>query len=440
MLTRRLALLGTTACLAAMPALGQPRRPPAGAPARAGAHGRSKDAAQPTGTPADTPLGPIDTVAKWAYAQDFATGVTLLDKNADEEMPPSSMTKLMTIYIVYERLKSGRLRLDDDLPVSERAWRMGGSKMFVQVGTQVKVEDLIRGMIIQSGNDACIVLAEGVSGSEDAFAQAMTAKAKDLGLTNSHFANATGLPDDQQYMSPKDLALLTKRLIVDFPEYFPIYSETSFTYNNITQGNRNPLLYRVGSGADGMKTGHTSVAGYGLTGTAIRNGRRLILVANGMDSIKDRDEETAKLLDYGFREFVNRSLFTAGETVTNADVWLGDGPAVPLVVAQDVAIAIPRASVQSMEVKVTYDNPVPAPIAKGTTLGKLTVTARDLAPIEVPLQAAADVGRLGLVGRLKAAATYIFLGPPPPQNGAPQNGNAASAAKAEAAKTEPAKK
>ena len=364
----------------------------------------------------------VDVKARQYLLMDFQTGTVLEAKDADKPMPPSSMAKLMTAYLTFEALKNGKLSLDDQLGVSRHAWKeggaaSGGSTMFLEVNSKAKVEDLIRGMIIQSGNDACIVLAEGISGSEEAFAQAMTAKAKDLGLTNSHFVNATGLPDEQQYMSPKDLAILAKRIIVDFPEYFPIYSETSFTYNNITQGNRNPLLYRVGSGADGMKTGHTEIAGYGLTGTAIRNGRRLILVANGMNSIKDRDEETAKLLDYGFREFVNRSLFTAGETVTNADVWLGDGSAVPLVVAKDVAIAIPRASVQSMEVKITYDNPVPAPIAKGTTLGKLTVSARDLAPIEVPLQAASDVGRLGLVGRLKAAATYIFLGPPPPQYG-----------------------
>jgi D-alanyl-D-alanine carboxypeptidase (penicillin-binding protein 5/6) len=386
----------------------------------------------------------IDIKARQYILMDFQTGTVLEAKNADTRMPPSSMAKLMTGYLVFEALKSGKLSLEDQLNVSRYAWQQGGaasggSTMFLDPNSKVKVEDLIRGMIIQSGNDACIVLAEGISGSEEAFAQAMTAKAQALGLTNSHFVNATGLPDDQQYMSAKDLALLTKRLITDFPEYFPIYSETSFTYNNITQGNRNPLLYRVGSGADGMKTGHTSVAGYGLTGTATRNGRRLVLVANGMDSIKDRDEETAKLLDYGFREFVNKSLFTAGETVTNADVWLGDGPSVPLIVPQDLAIAIPRSALQSLEVKVIYDNPVPAPIVKGATLGKLTVTSRDLAPIEIPLQAAADVGRLGLVGRLKAAATYIFLGPP-----APMNGNAPTAkieaGKIEAGKTEPAKK
>ena len=380
----------------------------------------------------------IDIKARQYLLMDFQTGTVLEAKNADVKMPPSSMAKLMTAYLVFEALKSGKLSLEDQLSVSRYAWQQGGaasggSTMFLDPNSKAKVEDLIRGMIIQSGNDACIVRAEGVSGSEEAFAQKMTEKAKELGLTNSHFVNATGLPDDNQYMSAKDLAILAKRIIVDFPEYFPIYSETSFTYNNITQGNRNPLLYRVGSGADGMKTGHTSVAGYGLTGTAIRNGRRLLLVANGMDSIKDRDEETAKLLDYGFREFVNKSLFTAGETVTTADVWLGDGPSVPLIVPQDIAIAIPRSSVQSMEVKVVYDNPIPAPITKGTTLGKLTVTSRDLQPIEIPLQAAADVGRLGFVGRLKAAAAYIFLGPPPP-------GTTGAATPAAVDKTAPTKK
>jgi D-alanyl-D-alanine carboxypeptidase (penicillin-binding protein 5/6) len=359
----------------------------------------------------------IDINAREYVLIDFQTGSVLGAKDADKPMPPSSMSKLMTAYMAFEALKAGRISLDDELTVSRYAWQQGGaasggSTMFLNPNSRVKVEDLLRGMIVQSGNDACIVLAEALAGSEEAFAEQMNAKAKELGMTNSHFMNATGLPHEEHYMSPRDLATLARHLITEFPEYYSLYSETSFTYNNITQGNRNPLLYRVGSGADGLKTGHTSIAGYGLTGSAIRNGRRLILVANGMDSMKDRDEETAKLMDWGFREFTNRSLFTAGEVVTDAEVWLGDTGSVNLVIPKDVMVTVPRAASQALEVKVVYEGPLPAPIAKGAEVAKVVITGKDLPPIEIPLQAAADVGRLGYIGRLKAAASYIVFGPP----------------------------
>ncbi len=364
----------------------------------------------------------IDIRAREYILVDYLTGTVLDAKNADEKMPPSSMSKLMTAYMVFSALKSGKLSLEDKITVSRNAWQLGGaatdgSTMFLDPLSQVKVEDLLRGMIVQSGNDACIVLAEALAGSEDEFARQMNDKAKELGMTNSHFVNATGLPDPEHYMTPRDLSILAKRLISEFPEYYSIYSETSFTYNKITQGNRNPLLYRVGSGADGLKTGHTSAAGFGLTASAVRNDRRLILVANGMGSIKDRDEETSKLLDWGFREFTNRSLFKAGDVVTDAEVWLGDASDVPLVIARDVAITVPRSSAQGLDVKVVYNGPIPAPIEKGTEIAKIIITARDLAPIEVPLQAGEAVGRLGFIGRLKAAAQYIFLGPPVPPGG-----------------------
>jgi D-alanyl-D-alanine carboxypeptidase (penicillin-binding protein 5/6) len=359
----------------------------------------------------------IDIKAREYILVDYQTATVLDAKDADKKMPPSSMSKLMTAYMVFSALKSGKLSLDDQLTVSRNAWQIGGaatggSTMFLDPGAMVKVEDLLRGMIVQSGNDACVVLAEGVSGSEEEFARAMNAKAKEIGLTNSNFVNSTGLPDDQHYMTPRDLSVLAKRLVTDFPEYYSLYSETSFTYNNITQGNRNPLLYRVGSGADGLKTGHTSIAGYGLTASAIRNGRRLILVANGMNSLKDRDEETSKLMDWGFREFTNRSLFAAGEVVTDAEVWLGDAGGVNLVIPRDVMVTVPRAASQALEVKVVYEGPIPAPIAKGAEVAKVVIKGKDLEPIEVPLQAATDVGRLSYVGRLKAAAAYIVFGPP----------------------------
>jgi D-alanyl-D-alanine carboxypeptidase (penicillin-binding protein 5/6) len=363
------------------------------------------------------PVTPIDIKAREYILVDFQTGTVLDAKNADEHMPPSSMSKLMTTYLTLQALKSGKLSMTDELTVSQKAWKMGGaasggSTMFLNPGDKVKVEDLLRGMIIQSGNDACIVLAEGISGSEEAFADEMNKQAKALGLSNSHFVNATGLPSEQHYMTARDLATLARHLIVDFPEFYPVFSETSFTYNNITQGNRNPLLYRLGSGADGLKTGHTEIAGYGLTGSAIRNGRRLILVANGMASIHDRDEETSKLLDWGFREFVNRELFKAGDVVSEADVWLGDTSTVPLAIASDVVVTVPRPAAQSLEARAVYDGPLPAPIKQGAAVGKVVVTGSDISPIEVPLVAANAVGRLGLVGRLKTAAYYIFLGPP----------------------------
>jgi len=359
----------------------------------------------------------IDINAREYVLVDFQTGTVLGAKDADKQMPPSSMSKLMTAYMAFDALRSGRLSLDDELTVSRNAWQLGGaasggSTMFLNPGARVKVEDLLRGMIVQSGNDACVVLAEALAGSEESFAEQMTAKAKELGMLNSNFRNSTGLPDPDHYMSPRDLATLAKHIIQDFPEYYSLYSETSFTYNNITQGNRNPLLYRVGSGADGLKTGHTSIAGYGLTGSAIRNGRRLILVANGMDSMRNRDEETAKLMDWGFREFTNRALFAAGEVVTDAEVWLGDAGGVNLIIPQDVVVTVPRAANRGLDVRVVYQGPIPAPIAKGTEVAKVVITGSDLAPIEIPLQAATDVGRLGYIGRLKAAASYIVFGPP----------------------------
>jgi D-alanyl-D-alanine carboxypeptidase (penicillin-binding protein 5/6) len=366
----------------------------------------------------------IDIAAREYIIMDFQTGAVLDSKQADERMPPSSMSKLMTAYMVFDALKKGRVSLEDEMSVSENAWKIGGaasggSTMFLNPGDKVKIQDLLRGMIIQSGNDACIVLAENLAGSEEAFAEQMNAKAKELGMTGSHFMNSTGLPHPEHYMTPRDLTILARHLIQEFPEYYSLYSETNFTYNGITQGNRNPLLYKVGSGADGLKTGHTEAAGYGLTASAIRNGRRLVLVANGMASIKARDEETSKLMDWGFREFVNRSLFRAGEKVTDAEIWLGDKASIPLVIANDLMVTVPRANAQNINVKVVYKGPLPAPVSKGTEVGNLVVEIKDMPSMTVPLIAGEDAGRLNFFGRLKAAAQYIFLGPPQPAAEAP---------------------
>jgi len=363
----------------------------------------------PPGSPASTPLGPVDTAARLALIIDADTGAVLLEKNADERMPPSSMSKLMTMYVVFDLLKQGRLTMEQELPVSERAWRMGGSKMFVQLGGTVKVQDLIRGVIIQSGNDACIVLAEGISGSETQFAETLNDYAKRLGLTASTFRNATGWPDPEHRMTCRDLAVLARRLITDFPEYFRIYSERSFVWNNITQENRNPLLGRV-AGADGLKTGHTDEAGYGLTGTAKRGDRRLILVVNGLPSMAARREETERLMEWGFREFENVALFRASDTIEEAPVYLGDKLKVPLVGARDVVLTLPRQWRRNLQVKLRYDSPVPAPVAKGQELGKLEVSGAGVPPMSVPLLAGADVAKLGLIPRIPAVIGRLVGG------------------------------
>ncbi len=353
----------------------------------------------------------IETQAEQAFLVDFETGAVLLDKNADVRMPPSSMSKMMTAYMVFERLKDGRLSLDDELPVSEKAWRKGGSKMFVEVGNTVRVEDLLRGVIVQSGNDACIVLAEGLAGSEEAFAEQMTVRGREIGLTDSNFTNATGWPDDNHYVTARDLATLAKRIIVDHSEYYHLYSEKEFTWNDIRQGNRNPLLYK-NIGADGLKTGHTEAAGYGLTASAVQNGRRLVLVVNGLPSVRARSDESERLMSWGFREFNNYALFKAGDTVDDAPVWLGDTATVPLVVAEDLTVTLPRNERNGMQVAVVYDSPIPAPIPAGQEIAKLRVSWPGGVPVEVPLQAGAEVEQLGPFGRIFASIKFLVLGAP----------------------------
>jgi serine-type D-Ala-D-Ala carboxypeptidase (penicillin-binding protein 5/6) len=394
-----------SALLPPLPALAQ------GARQRGGRQGGSQGAGggAPPSTPALTPLGPLDTGAKQAFVMDFDTEAVLLEKNADERMPPSSMSKLMTMYMVFDMLKQGRLKLDGELPVSERAWRMGGSKMFVHVGNMVPVEALIRGVVVQSGNDACVVFAEAISGSEQQFAEAMNEKAREIGLTSSTFRNSTGWPDPEHRTTCRDLARLAKRIIADFPEYYGYYNERSFRWNDITQENRNPTLARV-PGADGLKTGHTEEAGYGLTASAKRGERRLILVFNGLPSMRARAEESERLLEWGFREFENVSLFRAGEVVEDVPVHLGDRRTVPLVGARDVVVTLPRQWRRNLQARLRYDAPVAAPVAKGRELGRLEVSGQGVPPMSLPLLAGADVNRLGLVPRIPAALTHLISG------------------------------
>ena len=356
----------------------------------------------------------IDIKARQYLLMDFQTGTVLEAKNADVKMPPSSMAKLMTAYLVFEALKSGKLSLEDQLPVSRYAWQQGGaasggSTMFLDPNSKAKVEDLIRGMIIQSGNDACIVLAEGLGGSESAFVDMMNETAKKIGLTGSHFSNVTGLPDAQHYMTARDLITLSKRLLDDFPEYHHYDWEKEFTYNGIKQGNRNPLLYKD-LGADGMKTGHTDEAGYGLTASVVRGDRHILMVLSGMKTMKVRAQESERLIEWAFREFNSYKLVKAGETLDEATVWLGTEPKVPVTTKADAVVTLARKSRKDMKVTAVYDGQIKAPVAKGATVGKLVVTAPDMKPVEFPLVAAQSVDRLGVVGRVATAAGYLVWG------------------------------
>jgi len=352
----------------------------------------------------------IDTQARNALIIDMRTGAVLLNKNAEERMPPASMSKMMTYYTVFSSyLKAGKAQLTDTLPVSEKAWRMGGSKMFVPLNGHVAIEDLLRGVIIDSGNDACVVLAEGLAGSEDAFVEEMNRKAQEIGLVHSHFTNVTGLPNPNHYMTAEDLGMLARHIIEDFPEFYKFESERNFTFNGITQGNRNPLLYKD-LGADGLKTGHTEEAGYCLTASAKREDRRIILVLAGLPSMKARAQESERLIEWAFREFGSFALFKAGEKVEEADVWLGTEPKVTMTVASDAIVLIPRRARKDMKVTVAYDTPVPAPIEKGQKIGRLVINVPEMAPIEIPLVAGDPVDRAGPLGRIAAAVTYRLLG------------------------------
>ena len=351
----------------------------------------------------------IETQARQAYIVDMKTGTVLFEKNADEVMPPSSMSKMMTVHMLFEKLQKGDVKLTDEFAVSERAWRIQGSKMFVPLGSRVKVEDLIRGIVIQSGNDACIVVAEGLAGTEEAFAEQMTKKGRELGLTKTVFKNASDWPHPEHVTTARELALIAKHTIEAFPDYYKYYAELNYTFNGIRQGNRNPLLYKP-LGADGLKTGHTEAAGYGLTASVKRGERRIIMVVNGLPSMKARASETETLIDWAFREWENYALFKNGETVQQAGVWLGDAKNVALAAGDDLVVTLPRRARQGMKVTAVFQEPIPAPIQKGQTVGKLVVAAPGVQTKELPLIAAESVGQLGPAGRIGAAVSYLIFG------------------------------
>ncbi|MBK3734834.1 D-alanyl-D-alanine carboxypeptidase (penicillin-binding protein 5/6) [Azospirillum brasilense] len=351
----------------------------------------------------------IETIAKQAILVDITSNTVLFEKSPDQRMAPSSMSKIMTMYMVFDSIKEGRLTLESTLPVSERAWRMQGSKMFVELHNNIKVDDLIKGVIVQSGNDACIVFAEGLAGSESAFAERMNKRARELGLKDTNLTNATGWPDPNHYMTARDLSILAEHLIKDFPEFYHYYSIREFKYHGINQGNRNPLLYR-GMDVDGMKTGHTEAGGYGLTASAEREGRRLVLVVNGLPSMQARADESARLIEWGFREFATYALFKAGETVDQVPLWLGAQDSVPVTVPEDMKVTMARADRSGMKVSLVSNAPVAAPVKKGDVVGKVVVSAPGFPGKEFPVVAAQDVEKLGFVGRALAAAKFLIFG------------------------------
>ncbi|RED12169.1 D-alanyl-D-alanine carboxypeptidase family protein [Pontivivens insulae] len=349
----------------------------------------------------------IDTAATTALIVDYDTGAVLLERNADTPIPPASMSKLMTLNMLFEAVQDGRVGLDTVFPVSENAHGFGGSTMFLETRHDPTVEDLIRGIVVLSGNDACIVVAEHLAGSETAFADRMTIRARELGMMDSTFANATGWPHPDHRMSGRDLVFIGRRMIDEFGEFYPYFAEQEFTWNDITQPNRNPLL-GAGIGGDGLKTGHTEEAGFGLVGSAEQDGRRIVFVISGLDSSSARTTESERLTRWAFREFENVTFFDAGETVAQAEIWLGETDTVPLVAANSVMATLPRGQVDGAVARVSYDGPVEAPIAAGDHIADLIITtSEDVGDIVVPLVAGADVAEGGAMVRVMTSARMM---------------------------------
>lgn len=356
----------------------------------------------------------IETTAKNVLVMDYETGQYLYTKDHQKMIPPASMSKLMTIYMIFEKLKDGSLSLDDTFTVSENAWRKGGaasgsSTMFLKIGEKVPVRDLIQGIIVQSGNDACIVAAENLSGSEEDFASDMQKKARQIGLTHSSFANATGWPHPDHLMSVEDLAKLARLIISQFPEFYHIFSEQNFTHNNIKQGNRNPLLYSMPN-ADGLKTGHTEEAGFCLVASAKKDNRRLISVMAGLKSNKERSEEAEKLMSWGFREFSNYTMFKKDQVIAEIPVWQGDENSVKLIVDHDIRRTLKKSSVNKIKMTAVYDKPLTAPIKKGDKLGVIKVDIPGQGNFEIPLTSDRDVNKLGFFGRIMSNLRYLLFG------------------------------
>lgn len=356
----------------------------------------------------------FETRATHAVIMDYETGDILYSKNAEEPMPPASMSKLMTALMVFEALESGALSMDTELPVSETAWRIGGSAsgsstMFLDVNSRARVEDLLKGIIVQSGNDACIVVAEAIGGTEANFSDMMTERARELGLETASFANATGWPDPEHRISAADLARLARHIISEHPSFYGLYDVREFTYNGIRQFNRNPLL-GVFPGADGLKTGHTSESGYGLVASAEQNGERRIVVFNGMESQNARADEAERLMRAAFSEFEMVEIVAAGETVGEAELWLGRQPAVGLRAGDDLRVGLHRRDADAFTAEIVYQGPLRAPVAEGDVVARLEVSLPDGRTRSVDLLAAESIDRKGVFGRAGDALLRLIRG------------------------------
>ncbi|MGX9351658.1 D-alanyl-D-alanine carboxypeptidase family protein [Shimia sp. W99] len=355
----------------------------------------------------------FETRATAAFVMDQSTGTVLMAKNADTALPPASMSKLMTLYMAFEAIRDGRLSTEERLPVSNHAMSYGGSTMFLDTTDRVKVIDLLRGIIVLSGNDACAVIAETLSpdGTEAGFARLMTRKARQMGMTNSTFANSNGWPAPGHRMSMRDLVLLANRLISDFPDFYPMFAETEFKFDGRAPQNtrnRNPLL-KLNIGADGLKTGHTSEAGYGLVGSAVQGGRRVIFAISGLESTAARAEVSEQIVNWAFRQFSQSTIVKAGERVAEADVWMGSLPRVGLVPTEDITVLLPVLAQNKVQAEVVYQGPVNAPITKGQELAQLVLKPEELPEIRVPLVAESDISEGGFAVRLRTA-TNVLMG------------------------------
>lgn len=351
----------------------------------------------------------FETRATAAWVYDVSTQTVLMDKNADLALPPASMSKLMTINMLFEALRDGRVTMETAFPVSARAAAMGGSTMFLQESDRPTVSDLIHGMIVNSGNDACVAVAEGLAGTEEAFAEQMTQRARALGMQSSVFKNSSGWPAMGHVMSMRDLGILSKRLIVDFPEYYSIFAETTFDYKGrapANANNRNPLL-ALGVGADGLKTGHTSEAGYGLAGSAAQGNRRVIFVITGLATERERAEEAERIVSWAFRQFAEKTLVKAGERVTQAPVWMGAVDTVGLVPAADVRLLVPALVQEGATAEVVYTGPLMAPLTAGTQVAEMVIHIPDLPDARVPLVVESDVARGGFGKRMLTAVESL---------------------------------
>ena len=357
----------------------------------------------------------FETAAKQGILIDSRSGIVFYEKNADALMAPASMSKIMTMLLVFEGLKEGSLRLDDEFTVTKDAWKRGGapsgsSTMYAKINSRIKLRDLIKGVIIQSANDGAITIAEGIAGSEEAYAARMTKRARELDLPHSTFKNATGWPDPEHRSTARELAQLTRYLIEVFPEYYKIYSQPEFTWNKIRQFNRNPLLKKY-PGADGVKTGHTKEAGYGLVGSAVRDGRRLILVLNGMKSKAERSREAIKLMDWGFRRFQRVSLYRKGDKVSRARVWGGSSSWVKLVAARDISVRLTAKEREQAKMVVEFAGPLQAPITRGKKVARLYIKLNGRTITSAPLMAADDVDEVeGMWSRAADTLLYQVFG------------------------------